>query len=171
MEWFSRGALPLSPRDAGAPRSQVCSYRCIVSHESPRFEAFSLSVLQKHNCLKNSAERPRLPEVRAMAGFRGQPLTHELAEEIFIGWMRPTAEQASAAASDPAALEWSWKVVCGVNPGAPTPPGLPQSTGHRQNSCTFWLLTYWGVHVPLYTSQLLYYHINLSVSLWEPICS
>ena len=26
------------------------------------------------------------------------------------------------------------------------------STGQMQNSCTFWLLTYWGVHVPLYTS-------------------
>eukprot|EP00959_Pyramimonas_sp_CCMP1952_P097713 2042058-Pyramimonas_sp.AAC.1 len=41
---------------------QVCSYRCIVSHESPQFEAFSLCILQKHNCLNNNAERPPLPD-------------------------------------------------------------------------------------------------------------
>ena len=101
----------------------MCSYRCIVSHESPLFEAFSLCNLQKHNCLGHSAERPRLPEVGPMAKFRGQTLTHEQAEEIFIGWMRPSVDPSAAATSSlsveaPTALEWSWKVVCGVNPGA-----------------------------------------------------
>jgi hypothetical protein len=110
----------------GPLNDQVCSYRCIVSHESPLFEAFSLCNLQKHNCLGHSAERPRLPEVGPMASFRGQTLTHELAEEIFIGWMRPTLYSSAAATSSSVdsldALEWSWKVVCGVNPGAPPNP-------------------------------------------------
>ena len=50
---------------------QVCSYRCIVSYESPLFEKFSLCNLQKHNCLQNFAERPALPDVQPMPTFRG----------------------------------------------------------------------------------------------------
>ena len=38
-----------------------------------------------------------------------------------------------------------WSPVCDQGIGS-------QGTGQKQNSCTFWLLTYWGVHVPLYTS-------------------
>jgi hypothetical protein len=46
---------------------QVCSYRCIASYESPQLEAFSLCILQKHNCLGLSAD---IPAVRASGGRR-----------------------------------------------------------------------------------------------------
>lgn len=67
--------------------AQVCSYRCIVSHESQLLEDFSLCILQKHNCLGKSAEIPALPDPPPMAAFRGENLTHELAESLFIGWL------------------------------------------------------------------------------------
>lgn len=67
--------------------AQVCSYRCIVSHESPRLEDFSLCILQRNNCLGNSARIPALPDPPPMAAFRGDPLTHDLAESLFIGWL------------------------------------------------------------------------------------
>uniref|UniRef100_A0A061SC93 Violaxanthin de-chloroplastic n=1 Tax=Tetraselmis sp. GSL018 TaxID=582737 RepID=A0A061SC93_9CHLO len=85
-----------------ALNDQVCSYRCIVSHESPLLEAFSLCILQKHNCLGNSAEIPMRPKVDAMTHFRGKPLTWEVAEQLFIGWL---GNQPS-----------SWRVVAGKNP-------------------------------------------------------
>ena len=66
---------------------QVCSYRCIVSHESQLLEDFSLCILQKHNCLGKSAEIPALPDPPPMTAFRGEELTHELAEGLFIGWL------------------------------------------------------------------------------------
>ena len=66
---------------------QVCSYRCIVSHESQLLEDFSLCILQKHNCLGKSAEIPALPDPPPMASFRGENLTHDLAESLFIGWL------------------------------------------------------------------------------------
>ena len=66
---------------------QVCSYRCIVSHESQLLEDFSLCVLQKHNCMGKSAEIPAHPDPPPMAAFRGEALTHELAESLFIGWL------------------------------------------------------------------------------------
>ncbi|PNH05728.1 hypothetical protein TSOC_007988 [Tetrabaena socialis] len=40
---------------------QVCQYRCIVSYESPLFEAFSLCILQLHNCRGLDAKPPLLP--------------------------------------------------------------------------------------------------------------
>ena len=66
---------------------QVCSYRCIVSHESQLLEDFSLCILQKHNCLGKSAEIPALPDPPPMGSFREQPLSHDLAEALFIGWL------------------------------------------------------------------------------------
>ena len=65
----------------------MCSYRCIVSHESQLLEDFSLCILQKHNCLGKSAEIPALPDPPPMASFQGEDLTHELAESLFIGWL------------------------------------------------------------------------------------
>ncbi len=67
--------------------SQVCSYRCIVSHESQLLEDFSLCILQKHNCLGKSADIPALPDPPPMGSFRGQALSHDLAEALFIGWL------------------------------------------------------------------------------------
>lgn len=61
---------------------QVCRYRCIVSYESPEFQEFALCILQKHNCLENHATIPARPDPAPIASFRGQPLTHEMAEEV-----------------------------------------------------------------------------------------
>ncbi|XP_078432220.1 uncharacterized protein LOC144703822 [Wolffia australiana] len=84
------------------PTDQVCSYRCIASYESPILEAFSLCVLQKHNCLELDGEIPTKPFVQPMERFRGDPLTHETAEDLFVGWLGE--------------LKWSWRVIAGQNP-------------------------------------------------------
>ncbi|KAH9603246.1 hypothetical protein KSS87_004205 [Heliosperma pusillum] len=85
-----------------SPVDQVCNYRCIASYESPHLEAFSLCVLQKHNCLQLDAKVPEKPYVPPMTMFRGSMLTHEIAEDLFVGWLGK--------------LEWSWRVVAGQNP-------------------------------------------------------
>lgn len=85
-----------------APTDQVCSYQCIVSYESRELEAFSLCVLQKHNCLGLTSEIPLQPDVRPMKLFRGSPLSHAISEDIFVGWLGK--------------LKWSWRVVAGQNP-------------------------------------------------------
>ncbi|EFJ31817.1 hypothetical protein SELMODRAFT_408066 [Selaginella moellendorffii] len=84
-----------------APNDQVCSYRCIVSYETPTLEAISLCILQKNNCLGLSAEIQSQPVVKPLEKFRGQELTHTLAEDIFIGWL--------------GTLKWSWRVAAGQN--------------------------------------------------------
>ncbi|TYK13687.1 violaxanthin de-epoxidase [Cucumis melo var. makuwa] len=85
-----------------SPVDQVCNYRCIASYESPNLEAFSLCVLQKHNCLDLDAKIPEKPYVPPIERFRGKELCHEMAEDLFIGWL--------------GSLEWSWRVVAGQNP-------------------------------------------------------
>ena len=64
---------------------QVASYRCIVSHETPKLGDFTLCVLQRNNCLGLNAPIPSRPAPQPMPHFQGQPLTHESAERIFIG--------------------------------------------------------------------------------------
>ncbi|KAK2438712.1 non-photochemical quenching [Trifolium repens] len=85
-----------------SPVDQVCNYRCIASYESENLEAFSLCVLQKNNCLELEAEVPTKPYVPPMVAFRGQNLSHEIAEDLFVGWL--------------GSLQWSWRVVAGQNP-------------------------------------------------------
>lgn len=85
-----------------SPVDQVCNYRCIASYESPNLEAFSLCVLQKHNCLELDAKIPQNPRVPPMVSFRNKVLCHETAEDLFVGWLGK--------------LEWSWRVVAGQNP-------------------------------------------------------
>ncbi|CAL9157713.1 violaxanthin de-epoxidase, chloroplastic-like [Musa acuminata AAA Group] len=85
-----------------SPTDQVCNYRCIASYESPYLEAFSLCVLQKNNCLELDAEIPSKPIVTPLYMFRGELLSHEVAEDLFIGWLDN--------------LEWSWRVIAGQNP-------------------------------------------------------
>ncbi|XP_071730351.1 violaxanthin de-epoxidase, chloroplastic [Rutidosis leptorrhynchoides] len=85
-----------------SPVDQVCNYQCIASYESPILEEFSLCVLQKHNCLDLDAKIPEKPFVLPMVNFRGEILSHEVAEDLFIGWLGN--------------LEWSWRVVAGQNP-------------------------------------------------------
>ena len=85
-----------------SPVDQVCNYRCIASYESPNLEAFSLCVLQKHNCLELDAKIPEKPCVAPMVKFQGKDLCHETAEDLFVGWL--------------GSLNWSWRVVAGQNP-------------------------------------------------------
>ncbi|KAK7247502.1 hypothetical protein RIF29_42385 [Crotalaria pallida] len=85
-----------------SPVDQVCNYRCIASYESANLEAFSLCVLQKHNCLELEAKIPDKPYVPPMAMFRGQDLSYDVAEDLFVGWLGK--------------LQWSWRVVAGQNP-------------------------------------------------------
>ncbi|GAB2226212.1 hypothetical protein Droror1_Dr00022013 [Drosera rotundifolia] len=85
-----------------SPVDQVCNYRCIASYESPALEAFSLCVLQKHNCLQLDAKIPDRPYVPPMVKFQGSELCHESAEDLFVGWLGE--------------LDWSWRVVAGQNP-------------------------------------------------------
>jgi len=103
---------------------QVCSYQCIVSHESPLFERFSQCVLQRHNCMKNAAEVPAEPVVEPMAEFRGQPLTHEAAEEILIGWLGKERH--------------SWKVVTGQNAAYDIFPNQHQIFYRGKRKRSFW---------------------------------
>ncbi|KAH0683263.1 hypothetical protein KY290_021851 [Solanum tuberosum] len=85
-----------------SPVDQVCNYRCIASYESKYLEEFSLCVLQRNNCLELDAKIPEKPYVTPMAEFRGEKLSTEIAEDLFVGWLRT--------------LEWSWRVVAGQNP-------------------------------------------------------
>ncbi|GAB2279316.1 hypothetical protein Dimus_013959 [Dionaea muscipula] len=85
-----------------SPVDQVCNYRCIASYENPKLEAFSLCVLQKHNCLQLDAKIPEKPYVSPMLRFQGLKLCHESAEDLFVGWLGK--------------LDWSWRVVAGQNP-------------------------------------------------------
>lgn len=85
-----------------SPVDQVCNYKCIASYESPKLEEFSLCVLQKHNCLALDAKIPDKPYVTPIGMFRGENMSHEIAEDIFVGWLGN--------------LDWSWRVVAGQNP-------------------------------------------------------
>ncbi|KAM3359803.1 hypothetical protein P3S68_019514 [Capsicum galapagoense] len=85
-----------------SPVDQVCNYRCIASYESKYLEEFSLCVLQKNNCLELDAKIPEKPCVPPMSEFRGEKLSPEIAEDLFVGWL--------------GTLDWSWRVVAGQNP-------------------------------------------------------
>lgn len=76
---------------------QVCAYRCITSYETKTMENFSLCVLQKNNCMGNSAQIPVLPDPTPLARFRGEAVTQESAQDMFMGWLGKEA--------------FSWKVV------------------------------------------------------------
>lgn len=90
---------------------QVCSYRCITSHETAKFEKFALCILQKNNCMGNTATAPIYPDPQPMTSFRGQELTHEAAEGIFIGHLQPRVGESNMLLDSQAALAlWSWKV-------------------------------------------------------------
>ena len=87
---------------------QVCTYRCIASYESSALEAFSLCIIQKHNCLGLTAEIPAYPNPPPMTSFQGETLTHELAEGLFVGWLEKakTAVKHRGDNLDP----FSWRV-------------------------------------------------------------
>jgi VDE lipocalin domain len=91
---------------------QVCSYRVIASYESEKFENFSRCILQKHNCLRNTAEIPMVPSPAAIQSFQGHTMTHALAEDLFIGHL---------ADGHPNSAGFSWRVACGKNAGVILP--------------------------------------------------
>ncbi|EFJ44124.1 hypothetical protein VOLCADRAFT_95570 [Volvox carteri f. nagariensis] len=97
---------------------QVCQYRCIVSYESPLLEQFSLCILQLHNCRNLDAKPPLLPDPAPMASFRGAPLTHGSAEELFFGWLDEPRQGAPASSllGDRKGKPYSWLVAAGKNP-------------------------------------------------------
>ncbi len=88
-------------------RGHPCLFKprqCVADTASERSMAFCCKqptlhcVVQRNNCLGNSAEIPALPDPPPMAAFRGDPLTHELAESLFIGWLGMTSSHVYAAA-------------------------------------------------------------------------
>ncbi|XP_068652951.1 violaxanthin de-epoxidase, chloroplastic [Aristolochia californica] len=107
-----------------APTDQVCNYRCIASYESPNLAAFSLCVLQKNNCLGLDAEIPTKPYVHPMSLFRGENLTHEVAEDLFVGWLGK--------------LKWSWRVIAGQNPAYDQFPCQYQLFYRGKAKASFW---------------------------------
>ncbi|KAL4444678.1 hypothetical protein ABPG77_002495 [Micractinium sp. CCAP 211/92] len=93
---------------------QVCSYRCITSYESPLLEDFSLCIIQKHNCFGLTAGIPMVPDPAPLATWRGQPMTHELAEDLFIGWLQDPSSGLQQLRGGEERL-FSWKVFAGKN--------------------------------------------------------
>ena len=90
---------------------QVCSYRCITSHETPKFEKFAMCILQKNNCMGNTATAPIYPDPQPMVTFRGETITHEAAEGIFVGHLQPRSGESNLMLPSSAELApWSWKV-------------------------------------------------------------
>jgi hypothetical protein len=70
-----------------------------------------MCILQKNNCMGNSAIAPIYPDPQPMVDFRGTALSHETAEAIFVGHLNPRAGESNMLLSDQADLpQWSWKV-------------------------------------------------------------
>lgn len=74
-----------------------------MSHESAKFEAFSLCVLTRHRCLGVDAAIPALPTPDPQPEWRGAPLDAKAGLQIFVGWL---------AQGDPV----SWRVHAGLSP-------------------------------------------------------
>jgi len=92
--------------DACGLNDQVCTYTCIRSYQNDQFQLLARCMLHKNNCLGNDAVRPALPEVMPMRNFRGQPLTHDVAEGIMQGHYGDGPDQ----------RPYSWLAVAGQNP-------------------------------------------------------
>ena len=92
--------------DACGLNDQVCTYTCIRSYQNDQFQLLARCMLHKHNCLGNDAVRPELPEVLPMTHFRGEPLTHDVAEAIMQG------HYGEGEGKKP----YSWLAVAGQNP-------------------------------------------------------
>lgn len=105
---------------------QVCSYRCIASYESPALQEFSLCILQKHNCLGLSASIPMIPNPDPLPDYKGQMMTHELAEDLLRGWL------------DPPNSLFSWKIFSGKNPAYDYFPNQYQIFYNGKAKNTFW---------------------------------
>ncbi|KAK4380423.1 hypothetical protein RND71_002285 [Anisodus tanguticus] len=115
-----------------SPVDQVCNYRCIASYENKYLEEFSLCVLQKNNCLELDAKIPE-KRVPPMAEFRGEKLSPEIAEDLFVGWL--------------GTLDWSWRVVAGQNPAYDQFPCQYQLFYRGKARGSFWTVIYRAVLV------------------------
>ena len=102
-----RCKLSLDCIDACGLNDQVCTYTCIRSYQNDQFQLLARCMLHKHNCLGNDATRPELPEVLPMKTFRGEPLTHDVAEAIMQGWYGDESDGKKP---------YSWLAVAGQNP-------------------------------------------------------
>ena len=114
--------------DACDDRDQVGQYQCIVSYETPLLEDFSLCILQKNNCLSNSAAIPERPVVPPLDAWRGEPMSHDLAEQIFCGVL----------GDGPGKEQWSWRVVAGQNPAYDFFPNQYQIFYREKGRKRFW---------------------------------
>ena len=59
--------IPFQHMPTHLGNDQVCSYRCIVSYESEEFENFAKCILQRNNCMKNTAVAPVYPDPQVIA--------------------------------------------------------------------------------------------------------
>lgn len=86
----------------------------------PKFEEFSQCILQRNNCLGNSASIPLTPDPAPLSTFRGQPLTFDVADAIFEGHLKARPGESNSLLGSSAAEPASWMVVVGVNPAYDT---------------------------------------------------
>ena len=116
--------------DACGMNDQVCTYTCIRSYQNREFEYLARCMLHSHNCLGNDAKRPEFPIVKPMKTFRGEALTHEVAEQIMQGHL--------GTERDGKKIDYSWLAVAGQNPAYDHFPAQYQIwyAGKARNS--FW---------------------------------
>ncbi len=116
--------------DACGMNDQVCTYTCIRSYQNREFEYLARCMLHSHNCLGNDATQPEFPIVKPMKTFRGEKLTHDVAEQIMQGWL--------GSERDGKKVNYSWLAVAGQNPAYDHFPAQYQIwyAGKARNS--FW---------------------------------
>jgi hypothetical protein len=68
---------------------------------------------QLHNCRGLNAEIPAQPDPAPMTQWRGTTLTHETAEDLFIGWLSNGPQIPDGG---PGLKPYSWLVAAGKNP-------------------------------------------------------
>ena len=70
-----------------------------------------MCILQKNNCMGNSAKMPIYPDPKPFGQFRNQLLTFETAEDIFIGHLKLRENENNNLINNNELLQkWSWKV-------------------------------------------------------------
>lgn len=92
----------------------------------------------------NKALMPVYPDPRPLEQFRGQALTWEAADQIFIGFLEVPNEAPNPLVdtSTQSLYPWSWKVVCGQNPAYDTFAAQHQifypNRNHSTNASYLW---------------------------------
>jgi hypothetical protein len=70
-------------------------------------------IFATRSCRGLDAQMPTMPNPAPMSTWRGQPLTHEAAESLFVGWKQQGPQLPEG---DHATKPWSWLVAAGKNP-------------------------------------------------------